>query len=255
MSITIGQRSAGHGAGLSSGIADKVATFVEDVTADSVNAAQDDATQALANAAAAQSTADTAASNITTLQTLVAGSPHERVFTSPLGRSLGGGSSAAQSGVAYWVYLKKLTANVTVKGISLCIGGVPGVGTQTAEFALASTTLPPNRSAQVLTKIWGASASFVSGDLTSASGTNLHMNLSQDITAAPGAPVYLWVGFRQAMSSTQAQLVSLAGDFKDGLILATASAGALTGNGPWTGAIHTSGSNGAQSPDIHVTLD
>jgi hypothetical protein len=46
-------------------------------------------------------------------------------------------------------------------------------------------------------------------------------------------------------------------DFSQGLVLSAASAGALTGAGPWTGSIIALGSylNTAIAPDLRVTLD
>jgi hypothetical protein len=60
------------------------------------------------------------------------------------------------------------------------------------------------------------------------------------------------------MATTQPALGGLCMDFSQGLALSTASAGVLTGAGPWTGAIISVTGiylNTAIAPDLRITLD
>ena len=71
------------------------------------------------------------------------------------------------------------------------------------------------------------------------------------------AGTHLWAGIRTAMGTSQPALAGLCMDFSEGRVLSTASAGALTDQGLWTGAIIALGAylNTAIAPDLRVTLD
>lgn len=160
------------------------------------------------------------------------------------------------SNTAYFVYLGCTTKSLTVKFIEFYVNSA-GSGGQTAEVGLFKTAAPPNKSSQGASGIVKLTAD---GTLSSLTTTGLKRNT----TAFNGGNGYvvpagtqLWAGIRTAMATTQPALAGLCMDFSQGLVLSTASAGALTGAGPWTGAIIALGTylNTAIAPDLRATLD
>jgi hypothetical protein len=148
---------------------------------------------------------------------------------------------------AYWAYCGFFAKTVTIARVRWhTITG--GTGAQTAEVALASSPLAPNRGDQVLTKL--AAEAVVVTDLT---GTGLMAN-DTDLAAVIPAGTHLWAGIRTAMATNEPILLARANDFGQGAILATAAAGALTEAGPWTGA-DVAQALTAQGPILTVTLD
>lgn len=152
------------------------------------------------------------------------------------------------SGTAYWVYLGYYPEAVAVNFIKFLVASA-GSGSQTAEVCLASGSSAPSAASVTLTKI------AANGTLDSLTGTGLKGNTSSMAAAVP-AGTHLYVGIRTAMATTQPSLNGLYRDYGHGYLLRTASAGALTGSGPWTGAV-LSGSDitatVAVGPDLRVS--
>lgn len=148
---------------------------------------------------------------------------------------------------AYFVYLGQTVVAMTPKYVEFYMS-VAGVGTQAAEVGFFSTPLAPNKASQVLTKII---ASGTLGDLTGAAG--MKRNTSAFTTAIP-VGTHLWAGIRTAMATDQPTITGLLCDHAQGHILATSTAGVLTGAGPWTGAIVTAALT-ENCPDLRGTLD
>jgi len=160
------------------------------------------------------------------------------------------------SGTAYFVYLGCTTKVLVVKFVEFYVN-LNGSGGQTAEVGLFLSTDPPNKTNQGTN---GIIKLVADGTLDSLTTTGLKRNTTAfnggNGYAVP-AGTHLWAGIRTAMASTQPALAGLCMDFSQGLVLSTASAGALTGAGPWTGAIIALGSylNTPIAPDLRVTLD
>ena len=157
---------------------------------------------------------------------------------------------------AYFVYVGCTTKSITVKFVEFYANSV-GSGAQVAEVGLFSTVNPPDKTNQGANGIAKLTAD---GTLTSLTTTGLKRNTTA-FNSGNGyvvpAGTQLWAGIRTAMATTQPALAGLCMDFSQGLVLSTASAGALTGAGPWTGSIIALGSylNTAIAPDLRITLD
>lgn len=160
------------------------------------------------------------------------------------------------SNTAYIVYLGFTNTALVVKYVEFYVNSA-GSGAQTAEVGLFSTANPPNKSNQGASGIVKLTAD---GTLSSLTTTGLKRNTTA-FNSGNGyvvpAGTHLWAGIRTAMATTQPALAGLCMDYSQGLVLSTASAGALTGAGPWTGAIVALGTylNTAIAPDLRVTLD
>ncbi len=167
-----------------------------------------------------------------------------RVFQTVLPRVASGLLLVADT--AYFVYLGRASRSMTPKYVEFYVV-TGGTGAQTAEIGLFSTPLPPNKSSQVLTKLV---ANGTLGDLTT---TGVKRNTSALATGIQ-AGTYLWAGIRTNMATDQPTMFAIFGDFGQGSVLQTATAGVLTGAGPWTGAIPTVATT-ATTPDLRGTLD
>jgi hypothetical protein len=153
------------------------------------------------------------------------------------------------NGTAYFVYLGRTAVEFTPKYVEFYVN-TAGSGAQTAEVGLFSSTGPPNKDNLSLSKL------VSTGTLSSLTSTGVKRNSSAFATSVP-AGTHLWAGVRTAMATNQPALSGLCMDFSQGRVLSKASAGALTGAGPWTGAIISLGMylNTAIAPDLRVTLD
>jgi hypothetical protein len=153
------------------------------------------------------------------------------------------------SGTAYFVYVGRTTQALTVKHVEFFVN-TNGTGGQTAEVGLFSSSNAPNKGNQSLTKLSST------GTVDSLTTNGIKRNTSS-FAYSVAAGTHLWAGIRTAMATTQPALAGLCMDYSQGLVLSTASAGALTGAGPWTGSIIAVGSylNTAIAPDLRVTLD
>ena len=132
---------------------------------------------------------------------------------------------------AYFVYLGKTNRKLTATRV-LAHVTTGGTGAQTAEVGLFSTPTAPNRAGQTLTKLV---ADGTLGDLT---GTGVLGNTTAFSTDIP-AGTHLWAGIRTAMATNEPQIVGLTQDMSAGLVLSTATAGALTAGTTFTGALIT----------------
>jgi hypothetical protein len=132
------------------------------------------------------------------------------------------------SGTAMWCYVGYLPAGLVIKRVG--VGkGTAGAGAQTAEVCVATGTGPPAFANQTLTKVWA------NGTLEALTGANAIVRNTVDNAVALPADAHVWLGFRQAMATTQATLNVLQKDFGEGCLMTTAASGALTGAGPWVG--------------------
>jgi hypothetical protein len=172
-----------------------------------------------------------------------------RFWASKLTR-VANGANANVSGQAYWVYMDFIDQVTLLQGITLMQATIQGAGTQVAEVCFASTPVGPNRAGQTLTKIGNADSALTS--LTAAATS----------VVRPGAPMnasipaftHLWCGFRQAMGTTQAGFECLSDDMLQGAVLITPASGALSGPGPFAGALTTL-SVAAVAPMMFATVD
>lgn len=170
-------------------------------------------------------------------------SDSQRVFRAPLGA---GGTFTLIEDTAYFVYVGQVPA-CTPKYVEFQVTTV-GTGAQTAEVGLFSTPSAPNKASQSLTKL---TADGTVDTLTV--GTGMKRNTSAFSTAIADG-THLWAGIRTAMATNEPTLRGIELDFAQGYVLTTAKAGALTGSGPWTGAL-TAGSAVTVGPTLRVTLD
>lgn len=159
---------------------------------------------------------------------------------------LEGGVFQTITDTAYWVYCGTSPRARTIAHVEFRVG-TGGTGAQTAEVALASSPLAPNKTAQVLTKI------AADGTLSDATGTGVMRNTTT-MAASVAAGAHLWAGIRFAMATTQPILRALSADWGEGFILTTATPGALTGAGPWTGALVAEAIT-AQGPALRIVSD
>ncbi|MFZ2875485.1 MAG: hypothetical protein WAZ94_13510 [Phycisphaerales bacterium] len=147
------------------------------------------------------------------------------------------------SNTAYWVYLGYFASAQTIKHVAANLA-VAGSGAQTAEVCIATGDKAPDGGNITLTKVW---ADGTLDTLTGATGPK--KNSSPNATAC-SAGVHVYAGIRTAMATTQPALQAIMRDWGYGYHLTTASAGALTGSGPWTGVP----SAGNTHPDIRAYL-
>lgn len=166
----------------------------------------------------------------------------------PWGRSgglqgpLGSGTLALVSGTAYFVFLGRVTTTFTPAYINAMCQTV-GTSTQTAELGFFSTpAYPTYNTSQSLTKI------VATGSITSlTSGTGVKRNSSAFSTSIT-AGTFLWGGMRTAMAGNQPTMNALNRDYARGNVLTTVTAGALTGTGPWTGAVVAASVSTGEAP-------
>lgn len=175
---------------------------------------------------------------------LLSGIAGARVLMSPLTKGVGGFTLISDK--AYFVYLGRTLEALTLTHVEFHVS-TGGTGAQTAEVGFFSTPLAPNKSTQTVTKL------VSTGTVDDLTGTGVMRNTNNFATAIT-AGTYLWAGIRTAMASTQPVLAGLSVDMAQGFVLSTATAGALTAAGPWTGAIITA-SLVDICPDLRGTLD
>lgn len=164
------------------------------------------------------------------------------------------------SNKAYFVYLGLTKAEIMPKFVEFYLA-VVGTGTQAAEVGLFSSPAAPNKAAQVLTKIV---ASGTLDSLTAGVGVKRNTTALSYLFDPGGGddpydipiPAYthLWAGIRTAMGTIQPTITGLVNDMAQGQILATATSGALTAAGPWTGAIIAAALT-ETCPDLRATMD
>jgi len=145
---------------------------------------------------------------------------------------------------AYFIYLGQTQRPVTANFVEFAVT-VGGTGAQTAEAGLFSTPLAPNRAGQSLTKL------VATGTLDALTGTGVMRNTA-DFNTVIAAGVHLWAGLRTAMATNEPTVYGLTGDLSQGQILALAGAGALTGAGPFAGALIAHSVTAWQAPDLRL---
>lgn len=150
------------------------------------------------------------------------------------------------SDTAYFVYLGRVTKTSTFAFTRFGVRSA-GVGAQTAEVGFFSTPAAPLRANQTVTKL---AATGTVDDLTTIGTKGNTGTLAQSVAAG----THLWAGIRTALAVTQPALYGLIADHGHGRVLSTAAAGALTGAGPWTGALITD-AGATMGPDLEGALD
>lgn len=145
----------------------------------------------------------------------------------------------------YFVYMGLTTRQIQANFVEFAVS-VIGAGAQTCEVGFFSTPVGPNRAAQSLTKL-GAS-----GAVDALTSLGVKRNTA-DLATAIASGVHLWCGIRQDMITTEATIVGLTNDFAEGRILSVAAPGALTGAGPFAGAI-VAHSIAWQAPDLRLVF-
>lgn len=170
-----------------------------------------------------------------------------RIFASML--PMTGTPAVTVSGVAYWVYVGRLTSATTLANVELVVT-TGGSGAQTAELALASSVTPPNRAAKAITVL----ATQAPGDLT-GTGVIRGSSAFNYSVREKDVGLYLWAGIRTAMATTQPTTSGHTLDCSDGQILSTAAAGVLAVGTTYTGALITHSASAWQAPMLRVTLD
>ena len=150
------------------------------------------------------------------------------------------------SGTAYFSYVGRVATSITPKFVEFYVTGA-GAGAQTAEVALYSTPLSPNKSAQTLTRITST------GTLNSLTATGVCRNTTAFSTVV-SAGTHLWAAMRTAMATTQPTLGGIASDLGQGSILTTTGGGALTGVASASGLI-VAAATVTTCPYLSVTLD
>lgn len=171
--------------------------------------------------------------------------PEASVLTSPLSGVSTIGFAADR---AYFVYVGQLTTARTPKHVEIHVQ-TAGSGAQTAEVGLFSSPAAPNKASQSLTKL------VSTGTVDDLTTTGIKRNTSAFATSIP-AGTHLWAGIRTNMATSQPTLAALGRDWLQGRILETSTAGALTGAGPWTGAIVALVGPGiGAGPELRVVFD
>lgn len=167
----------------------------------------------------------------------------QQIFASPLPSPPSG--VAMGVGTAYFVYVLYTTFAITPKFVRFQVS-TAGIGAQTAEIGLFSTPVGPNGAGQSLSKL------VSTGTVADLTTTGAKSNSSAFSTSIP-AGTHLWAGLRTSMATSQITCPGLAIDINCGFILQVVSASALTGAGPWTGALIPV-NIAADAPLLRVTL-
>lgn len=169
--------------------------------------------------------------------------PHQRIFTHPY--ALRNGTCIFDSDFAYFIYMGRVAVvTMTIQYVCFRVTSAGG-GAQTAEVGLFSTPSAPNGASQTVTKL------TATGSLDSLTTNGYKANSSAFSYNIAGG-THLWAGIRTAMATTQPTTNAIQRhEDTSGSVLVTATAGALTGSGPWTGDLPA----GEQIPDLIVTLD
>ncbi len=151
----------------------------------------------------------------------------DRNLRSPLAT---GGTFLLIADVAYFLYIGQMPHTRVPKYVEVNMTTV-GTGAQTAEVGLFSSTGPPNKGSLSLSKI------VATGTVDTLTATLVTKRNTSAFTTPVYAETYLWAGIRTNMGGNQPTFRGIENDFSQGYQLSTATAGALTGAGPWTGAI------------------
>lgn len=161
-----------------------------------------------------------------------------------VGRGLIPGSGTFQTitNTAYWCYLGYTSDPILVKFIEFMVTTLATVNS-VGEVVLASGDKPPWKGNVALTKLANSSDGTLD-DLTANVG-RVHRNTTAIGVAGAGVTVptgtHLYAGIRFATGGNQPIVRGVSNDYGQGFVLSTATPGALTGAGPWTGVPITDG--------------
>lgn len=159
---------------------------------------------------------------------------------------VGSGTLLLITDTAYFVFLDRVAATFTPAYIKVMCGTL-GASITTLEMGFFSTPSWPNGSAQSMTKI------FATGTTTSFGSSGVKQNTSANTTAV-SAGTFLWGGIH-AVGAGLPTLQALNRDYGRGNVLSTATAGALTGSGPWTGATIAATAATSEAPVMWWAMD
>lgn len=129
----------------------------------------------------------------------------------------------ATAGTAYFVYFGRTIAELQFKRIAVHCSSA-GSGTQTNEWGLFSSPLPPqqNLAGQTLTRLAAV------GDVgTYFTSTGVKTN-TDPLNCTVPAGTHLWVGFRMNTTSGMPTVTAVTGDCERGAILTLGAASLLT---------------------------
>lgn len=150
-------------------------------------------------------------------------------------------------GTGYFVYVGKLSTQRTPLYVEFHVSS-GGTGAQTAEVGLFSTPNGPSKAGQSLTKL------VATGTVDDLTTTGIKRNTSAFATAV-AAGTHLWAGIRTSMATNEPTISALSRDMSQGHILDCAGSGALTGAGPFSGAlVAVVGPTIAQHPELRVVF-
>lgn len=149
-------------------------------------------------------------------------------------------------GTAYFTYVGKTTRVETFNYVRFVVKTAAS-GTQTAEVGIFSSPAAPSRANQTITKI------ISTGTVDSLTTTGSKANTSAFAQVVP-AGTHLWAGIRTSFTTLTPFITALIADKGHGRILSTASSGALTGAGPWTGALIADTSI-VLAPDMEICIE
>ncbi len=136
-------------------------------------------------------------------------------------------------GTGYWVYMGRATKSFTPSYISAYLVNAASAVNQTGELGIFTSPGPPNKSGQMLTKLFSSSSITV---LSTAGGAIFVRNLAA-FTSGIVAGQYIWAGMRTAMNVAPANQGSFLGmgataatsDNGLGYLLATSTCSGSTG--------------------------
>lgn len=150
---------------------------------------------------------------------------------------------ALTSDRSYFVYLGRTMRDIVAKFVEFQVTTV-GAGAQTAEVGVFMTAGPPDKAALSMVKI------VATGTVDALTSNGVKRNTATfDQSISFGT--HIWCGIRTAMATTQPVIRGLASDMAQGRIQSTSASGALTGAGPFAGAIIAAAVT-FQAPDLRL---
>lgn len=155
------------------------------------------------------------------------------------------------SGSTYWIYIGQIVSTVVfARFAASCIA--VGSGTQTGEWAIATSPDEPARDQKTLTVRYRHTIVAANGR-ESFTTTGYKANAT-GFAFAPTLYSYVWLGMRVVMATTMPSFNCLYADDSRGLALITPASGALVVGTDYTGALY--GANQlTQAPDLQIMLD
>lgn len=162
------------------------------------------------------------------------------------------GDFVLTSARTYAVYIGYFSSTKVIKYVEF-VFNTNGAGTQTAEVALASSPLAPNKTAQTLTKL---SADGTLDDLTTGATdvkrNTTALNSGSGYTVAAGT--HVWALIRTAMGTTQPRLIGSNLSWGHGYCMTADAVGALTSMTTASFSPAT-GSGTVECPYLVLTMD